>query len=106
MSGEYLKLLWISGIFTALLIAMGFYYILFTRNLIRILLGLEILTKAVTLAIIVIGYVTGNIAGAQSIAIIIITIEVFVIAVAAAVIIRIYKHTDSLDPRKIMNLKG
>ncbi|HAM38976.1 MAG TPA: hypothetical protein DCP53_06265, partial [Elusimicrobia bacterium] len=89
------------GVFIILLLIAGFYCILATINLIRILLGLELITKAVTLAIIVVGYITGNIALAQSLVIIVIVIEVFVIAVAAAIIIRIYKLTDSLDVRNI-----
>ncbi|OGS34879.1 MAG: hypothetical protein A2474_05960 [Elusimicrobia bacterium RIFOXYC2_FULL_34_12] len=94
------------GVFIILLLIAGFYCILATINLIRILLGLELITKAVTLAIIVVGYITGNIALAQSLVIIVIVIEVFVIAVAAAIIIRIYKLTDSLDVRNIRSLKG
>ena len=94
------------GVFIILLLIAGFYCILATINLIRILLGLELITKAVTLAIIVVGYITGNIALAQSLVIIVIVIEVFVIAVAAAIIIRIYKLTDSLDVRNIRSLQG
>lgn len=92
--------------FVVMLIVIGFYYILATKNLIRILLGLEILTKAAILAIIVVGYVTNNMSLAQSLVIIIIIIEVFVIAVAAGVIIHIYKNTGSVDVRNIRNLKG
>ena len=43
----------------ALLVA-GLYCMLVTRNLIRALIGVEILTKAVTLLIILAGYVTGQ----------------------------------------------
>ncbi len=106
MGIENLALLKVSLVFIILLLVTGFYYILLTRNLIRVLIGLELLTKAVTLAIIVAGYVTGNMALAQSFAILVITIEVFVIAVAAGVVIRIYKKTDSLSVKNIMELKG
>jgi NADH:ubiquinone oxidoreductase subunit K len=92
--------------FIVLLIIIGFYYILATRNLIRILLGVEIITKAALLAIIVAGHVTGNIAMAQSLAIIMIIIEVFVISVAAGIIIQIYKRTGSVDARNIRKLRG
>ena len=92
--------------FVVMLIIIGFYYVLLTRNLIRILLGLEIITKAAILAIIVVGYVTNNMAMAQSMVIIIIIIEVFVIAVAAGVIIHIYKQTGSVDVSNIRNLRG
>ena len=96
----------VSAVFVIMLLVTGFYYLLLTRNLVRILIGLEFLTKAVTLAIIVAGYATGNTALAQSFAILVITIEVFVIAVAAGVVIRIYKKTDSLNVKNITELKG
>jgi NADH:ubiquinone oxidoreductase subunit K len=92
--------------FVILLLIIGFYYILATRNLVRILLGVEIITKAALLSIIVVGYVTDNMPLAQSLAIIMIIIEVFVIAVAAGIIIQIYKVTGSVDARNIRNLRG
>jgi len=106
MSIENPELLRVSAVFVIMLLVTGFYYLLLTRNLVRILIGLEFLTKAVTLAIIVAGYATGNTALAQSFAILVITIEVFVIAVAAGVVIRIYKKTDSLNVKNITELKG
>ncbi|MHB9154601.1 MAG: NADH-quinone oxidoreductase subunit K, partial [Endomicrobiales bacterium] len=53
MSSELSPLLRIFIVFIPLLFIAGFYCILVTRNLIRTLIGLEILTKAVTLLIIV-----------------------------------------------------
>lgn len=54
MSAENVKLLEIFVPFIVMLLITGFYYILATRNMIRILLGAEILTKAVTIAIVVV----------------------------------------------------
>lgn len=106
MSAENTEILRIFIPFIILLLIAGFYFILATRNLIRILLGVEIITKAALLAIILAGYVTNNIALAQSLAIIMIIIEVFVVAVAAGIIIQIYKKTGSVDARNIRNLRG
>jgi multisubunit Na+/H+ antiporter MnhC subunit len=84
----------------------GLYCILMTRNMMRALIGLEILTKAVTVLLILAGYVTGNMAFAQSIVITLIIIEVVVIAITAGVILSIYRHTNSLDRSTIRDLKG
>ena len=84
----------------------GFYCILVTRNLMRVVIGLELLTKAVTLLIVVAGYVTDRIALAQSLVITLIIIEVVVIAVAAGVILSIYRHNESLAASNLRNLKG
>jgi len=84
----------------------GLYCILVTRNLMRVLIGLELLTKAVTLLLIVAGYATGRQALAQAIVITLIMIEVVVIAVMAGVILSIFRHTGSLDASNVKNLKG
>ena len=84
----------------------GLYCILVTRNLMRVLIGLELLTKAVTLLLIVAGYVTGRLALAQSVVITLIVIEVVVMAVMAGVILSIYRHTGSLDASNVKSLKG
>lgn len=106
MNSEMTEILRISLIAVPLLLVTGFYCIMVTRNLIRILIGLEILTKAVTLLIIVAGYVTGRIALAQSLAITLIVIEVVVIAIAAGVVLNVHRNSASLDIRKLENLKG
>jgi NADH-quinone oxidoreductase subunit K len=82
------------------------YAILASRNLIRILIGLELLTKAVTLLLAVAGYVAGRMALAQTFIITLIVIEVVVIAVAAGIVIGVHRHNDDLDARKLRRLRG
>ena len=94
------------GFFIVMLTIAGLYCILVTRNLMRVLIGLELLTKAVTLLLILGGYMTGKVALAQAIVITLIVIEVVVIAVMAGVILSIYRHTGSLDASNIKSLKG
>lgn len=106
MSEQTLQLLYAAGIFLILLVATGVYSILITRNLIRVLIGMEIMSKAVTIAVIIAGYVTNNMAYAQSIAITFIIIEVVVIAIAAGLVVSIYRQHNSLDTATIKTLKG
>ena len=94
------------GFFIIMLFIAGLYCILVTRNLVRVLIGLELLTKSVTLLLILGGYMTGKVALAQAIVITLIVIEVVVIAVMAGVILSIYRHTGSLDASNIKSLKG
>ncbi len=96
----------VNVLFVALLAAAAIYCILATRNLIRILIGLELLTKAVTLLLAVAGYVTGRMAVAQTFIITMIVIEVVVIAVAAGVVIGVHRHNNDLDVGKLRNLRG
>jgi NADH:ubiquinone oxidoreductase subunit K len=85
-----------------LLYIIGFYYLITTHNLIRILIALEVLTKGVTLTLIYVGKLTGQMAAAQSMVITLIIIEVVVMATAAGIIIGIFRSTDSLDVRDIL----
>lgn len=100
---DVLMLFWIAII---LLFITGIYCLLATRNLIRILIALEILTKGVTLLLIAAGYATGQEALAQALVITLIIIEVVVIAVAAGIVIGLHKYNETLDTRKLRNLKG
>ena len=93
-------------IFIILLSVTALYCILFSRNLIRMLIGLELLIKAVTLLIALAGYITGHMALAQTMIITLIVIEVVVIAVAAGIVIGAHAHNQSLDVRALRNLKG
>ena len=95
-----------SVLFIALLAVTALYCILFSRNLVRILIGLELLIKAVTLLIALAGYITGHMALAQTMIITLIVIEVVVIAVAAGIVIGAHRQNQSLDVRMLRNLKG
>ncbi|MDD5005435.1 MAG: NADH-quinone oxidoreductase subunit K [Candidatus Omnitrophica bacterium] len=106
MNTEVMRLFWSYGLFISILCIIGFYCILVTYNLIRALVGLEILIKAATLLIIVAGYITGHEALAQSLVITLIVIEAVVITVAVGIVLGIRSHNNSLDARKIRNLKG
>jgi NADH-quinone oxidoreductase subunit K len=106
VSAGITNLFWTYGIFVIMLSVVGLYCVIVTHNLIRVLIGLEILIKAVTLLIIAAGYITSHEALAQSLVITLIVIEVVMITVAVGMVIGIRSFNDSLDARKIRNLKG
>jgi NADH-quinone oxidoreductase subunit K len=89
-----------------LLLAIGIYSLVVTRNLMRILLSLEILTKAVTLLMIGVGYMTGKLAEAQTYVITIIIIEVMLLVISTGILFGVYKANGSLDTKSLNNLKG
>jgi NADH:ubiquinone oxidoreductase subunit K len=88
------------------LFIIGIYTIIATRNLIRTLLGLELTTKAVTLLFILIGFLSGRTGIAQALVITVIIIEVVVIAIAAGLVLGVFRHHHSLDTRNLRNMKG
>jgi NADH-quinone oxidoreductase subunit K len=100
--------MWILNMgFVALLIGIGLYCLLTMRNMVKLLIGIEIISKGVTLALVASGYARNNILVAQSLVITVIVVDVAVIATALAIIINISRrHTKSLDVRKLTKLKG
>ena len=106
MNSDTAQLFALFGIGVALTLIVGLYCVLTTRNLVRVLIGLEIVTKAVTLLIILCGYAAGRTALAQSLAITLIIIEVAVIVVAVGIVLCVYRHDQSIDVAQVQNLKG
>jgi len=103
---ESISLFWMLVSFAVLLFISGIYCILATRNLLRILLGMEILTKGVTLLLVAAGYLTGRSNVIQPIIITMIVVEVVIIAVAAGVVIAAYRKNGTVNIRELQNLKG
>jgi NADH-quinone oxidoreductase subunit K len=90
----------------ALLIGIGIYCLLTMKNMVKLLIGIEIIAKGITLALMATGFAKNNLLLAQSLVISVIVVDVAVIATALAIIISINRHTKSLDVRKLTKLKG
>lgn len=89
-----------------LLFAIGLYSLIVTHNLMRILISIEILTKGVTLLLIAVGYVSGNMAAIQAYVITIIIIEVVLLVIATGIILGAYRANGTLNTHDLNNLKG
>jgi len=100
------QLFWLFFMTFVLLLIEGFYCVTVTFNLFRVLIGLEVLIKAVTLFVIAAGYLSGHLALAQSFVITIIVIEVVVVVVAAGIILGFFREFDSLNVRNARKMKG
>lgn len=105
MSTDMAQLFWFFSIAVILVAIIGVYCILASFNMIRILIGLEILVKAATLLIILAGYMTKQIALAQVIVITLIVIEVVVMVIAGGVALWAFRHNGTVDPRTLSDLK-
>jgi len=106
MSGEALGIFSLFGFFAILLFVIGFYCILVTRNMIRAIIGVELLVKGVTLFFTAIGYITKRTALVQTMVINIIIIEVVIVVIVGGLALRTFRYNDSLDTKRLRNLKG
>lgn len=96
----------IDWFFITVLFFIGAYCMIFSRNIIKILIGLEIISKSVVISLITAGQFTNNINLAQNIIIVMILVEAVVIASGLAIIVKFYRINQTIDISKILNLKG
>jgi NADH-quinone oxidoreductase subunit K len=92
---------------TALLLVIGLACLMVKRDMIRMLIGVEILFNAANLSFISFSMIGGEYIDpfAQSIVMMAIVLDGAVIAVGLAMVINIYKHYNTLDIRKLRRLK-
>ena len=103
---ENASMFWTMASFAILLFIIGIYALLATRNLLRILIGVEVINKGVTLMLVTAGYLTGRTSVIQPVVITMIVIEAVIIAVAAGVVIAAYRKNGTIDIRALRSLKG
>jgi len=89
-----------------LLFGLGIWCIISHRNMIKILIGVEILARAVTLSLASAGYMLGEGALAQALVMMVIVIDAAVVAVALALVVNAYRHFGAVDTRRLTRLRG
>jgi multicomponent Na+:H+ antiporter subunit C len=88
------------------LVVIGLYSLLTSRNMIRTVIALEIITSAVNLNILAMGTRAGGVDPlAQSMALTAIVIGAAIAAVALSLVIYTFKHYGSIDLKKLRRLK-
>ena len=90
----------------AALVLAGLYCLLTMRNLIKLFIGFEVMSKGVSLVLLATGWARHSLLVAQTLVVTFIVVEVSLVATALALIINITKNTKSLDVRKLARLKG
>ncbi len=88
------------------LLGVGFYGLLITRNLIKVVMMLQILIKAVVLALVFAGKLSGNLGLGQSTAATVIVADTIVAVVGLALAVQVRRRFGTLDVPKISTLKG
>jgi NADH-quinone oxidoreductase subunit K len=88
------------------LFGVGFYGLLITRNLIKVVMVLQILVKAAIVALVLAGKSSGNLGLGQSIASTVIVADTIVAVIGLALAMQVRHHFGTLDVRKISSLKG
>ena len=88
------------------LLGIGIYCLISRRNLIQLIIGIEIIAKAICLSFVLAGHLQGNEQIAQAIVITIIVIEAITAAVVMSLIVAAYRRTGSLNNKDFRRLRG
>ncbi len=87
------------------LLAIGLYAVLISRNLIKIVVGLQILVKSAMLAMIAAGQLAGQTEVGESLALTVIVADTIVAVVGLALAVQVRRHFGTLDVRALSTLK-
>ncbi|KPK03298.1 MAG: hypothetical protein AMJ56_19445 [Anaerolineae bacterium SG8_19] len=88
------------------LLGVGLYGLLIERNLIKLIIALQILVKAALLGLIIAGNANGQINLSQSLAITVIVADTVVAVVGIALVVQVRRRIGTLDVRDLARLKG
>lgn len=87
------------------LLGVGFYGLLVSRNLIKLIVALQILVKAAVLALVVAGKASGQINLGQSLATTVIVADTIVAVVGLALAVQVQRRFGTLDVRVLSTLR-
>jgi NADH-quinone oxidoreductase subunit K len=88
------------------LLGVGFYGLLACRNLIKIMVALQILVKAAVLSLVAAGNVIGQINLGQSLGITVIVADTIVTVIGIALGVQVRRYLGTLDVRDLSSLRG
>ena len=88
------------------ILCVGFYGLLITRNLIKVVMVLQILIKGVILALVLAGKLGGNPGLGQSTAATVIVADTIVAVVGLALAVQVRRRFGTLDVPQISSMKG
>jgi len=87
------------------LIGIGLYGLLITRNLIKVVVALQVLVKGVLLALVAAGTVSGKINLGQSLAVMVIVVDTVVAVIGLALALQVKRRVGTLDVKDLATLK-
>jgi NADH:ubiquinone oxidoreductase subunit K len=87
------------------LVGVGFYGLLISRNLIKVVIALQILVKGVLLALVAAGSMQGQVNLGQSMALTVIVADTVVAVVGLALAVQVRRHCGTLDIQALTSLR-
>jgi NADH-quinone oxidoreductase subunit K len=87
------------------LLGIGLYGVLVSRNLIKVVIALQLLVKGAMLALVVAGRMNGQINLSQSMALTVIVADTIVAVIGLALAVQVRRHLGTLDVKSLTSLR-
>ncbi len=87
------------------LVGIGFYGLLVTRNLIKVVVALQIMVKGAMVALVVAGNMTDKVNLGQSLALTVIVADTIVAVIGLALAVQVRRHFGTLDLKALTTLR-
>jgi NADH-quinone oxidoreductase subunit K len=87
------------------LVGIGFYGLLITRNLIKVVVALQIMVKGSMVALVVAGNMTGKVNLGQSLALTVIVADTIVAVIGLALAVQVRRYFGTLDLKALTTLR-
>jgi NADH-quinone oxidoreductase subunit K len=88
-----------------ILLGIGLYGFLIARNLMKVIVAMQILAKAAMLALVLAGRYSGEVNLGQSLAITVIVADTIVVVVALALVVQVRRYFGTLDVKALTTLR-
>ena len=88
------------------LLAIGLYGLLIVRNLLKVVIALQLMTKGAVLALVLAGSTSGNLNLGQSLAVSAIVVDTMTAVIALALAVKVRQRCATLDVRALSTLRG
>jgi NADH:ubiquinone oxidoreductase subunit K len=88
------------------LVGIGIYGLLIVRNLIKVVVALQILVKGALLALVAAGSVSGQVNLGQSMAVTVIVVDTIVAVIGLGLAVQVRQRLGTLDLKEISTLRG
>lgn len=88
------------------LLLIGTYGLIVGRNIIKIIIALQLMVKGALIMLLVAGSLTGQLALGESLAVIVISIDTLVTVIGLTLAVQIKSRLGTLDIDQIINLEG
>ena len=87
------------------LLGIGLYSLMMSRNLIKVMIALQILVKSALLGIVLAGDISGQINLSQSLAITVIVADTIVAVIGIALVVQIRRQVGTMDVKELSRLR-